>query len=358
MRPSLVAIGALALTQIVSGAACIGEPETPDSHAVANALVATTAPTPQGDSEIQIDDQLSAAPPVAAVASRSTSAVSLAQRIARDLREGNDIVVTSYVALWYEHSQEPARNLYWGALYGHEAMLRPGRRQEIEERLPFLELKRYEVLVDKKRNVDPLTIKVLEASIPREGEGTGPTSRLVVINLAYHDMEQAALDMGVQLKTGRLPEGLADEPEVRRLLEASYVMGYWGHNIYFGGSLVDCLDRLPATREDGPRGVFVVGCQSARWYPQKFRSPGIEPLLFTTTNMAPEGYVGLALYDGIARDLSKDELRQNVAEAYRVYQRLAKRPISLFINEWPQIERYMAELPAGQCKVSAALDGR
>jgi hypothetical protein len=339
----------MTLTLIVCGAACSGRPEMPDSRHVGDIPVATTARVPQSESETVVGAQLSVTPAVAVEAGNPSSTIPLAQRIARDLREGNDIVITSYVALWYRHSREPAKNLYWGALYGHEAMFRPERRSEIEDRLPFLELKRYEVLVEKKRDSDPLAIEVLTASIPREGEGAGPASRLVVVNLAYRDMEQAALDMGNHLKTGSMPEGLVDEPEIRQLLDASYLIGYWGHNIYHGGSRVDCLHTVPSTREDGPRGVFMVGCQTARWYPQKFRSPGIEPLLFATTNMAPEGYVGLALYDGIARNLSKSEVRENVAEAYRVYQRLTRRPGSLFVNEWPQIERYMADVPAGDC---------
>ena len=99
----------------------------------------------------------------------------------------------------------------------------------------------------------------------------------------------------------------------------------------------------------GPRGVFFVGCQSAKWFPDKFRAPGVEPLLFTTTNMAPEAYVGLALYDGIARGLPKPDVRRNVAEAYRVYQRLERAPLALFVNDWAQVERYAAELPVGEC---------
>ncbi len=302
----------------------------------------TPSPDPVGDIQVASSES-----PAVAV---EATAVSLQERLVNDLREGKDIVITSYVAMWYQHARNPARNLYWGALYGHEAMFRPGRRSEIESRLPFLQVKDYEVLFEKSRTVDPLRIQIVRAKIPSEGQSENRTSRLVVVNLAYNDMDQAALDMGAQLKTGRLPEALADEPETRELLSSSYVMGYWGHNIYYGGSSIDCLDALPSTRRDGPRGVFMVGCQSARWYPQKFRSPAIEPALFTTTNMAPEAYVGLALYDGIARNLDKADIRQNVAEAYRVYQKLTRRPVSLFVNEWPQIERYMEDLPPGRCE--------
>ena len=44
-----------------------------------------------------------------------------------------------------------------------------------------------------------------------------------------------------------------------------------------------------------------------------------------------------------------DLLRKNVAEAYRVYQRLDRAPLSLFVNDWRQVERYAAALPAGRC---------
>lgn len=273
----------------------------------------------------------------------------LAERIRGDLDAGRDIVVTSYVALWSEHSLDPDRNLYWGALYGHEAMFRPSRQDEIGDRLAFLQVKRYTTIADSTRALDPRAVKVFAAPIPGRETASGQGSRLVIVTLAYHDMEQAALDMGIQLKTGRLPAWASDEPEIRDMLRKSYVMGYWGHNIYYGGSGVDCLENVPSTRTDGPRGLFFVGCQSAKWYPGKFRSPAVEPLLFTTTNMAPEGYVGLALYDGIARSLSKEQVRRNVAEAYRVYQRLQRAPLALFVNDWQEIERYAVELPSGSC---------
>jgi len=275
----------------------------------------------------------------------SSFSESLTQRITDDLRNGEDIVVTSYVAMWYEHSESPSENLYWGALYGHEAMFRPGRYSEIRRRLPFVEVSRYDKLVDIERTTDPLRIQVLAASIPRDVDDAESTGRLVVVNLAYHDMKRAAMDMGIQLRTGRLPAAASEEPEVRRYLEKSYLIGYWGHNVYYNGANVDCLERVPVSRDDGPRGVFMVGCQFARWFPQKFRAPGIEPLLFTTTNMAPEAYIALALYDGIARGLPRTDVRFNVAEAYRVYQRLENRPMSLFVNEWSDIEKSMAVLP-------------
>jgi len=71
----------------------------------------------------------------------------------------------------------------------------------------------------------------------------------------------------------------------------------------------------------------------------------LTPLQLTTTNMASEAYIALALYDGIARGLPRTDIWFNVAEAYRVYQSLENRPMSLFVNEWSDIENRMALLP-------------
>jgi hypothetical protein len=265
-------------------------------------------------------------------------------RVRADLRQGLDVVITSYVGLWFEYSNDPSRNLYWGALYGHDSMFRPARRSRIEARLPFLEATDYEVLLEDHRSFDPVITKVIAAPTTIAASEGGERSRIVVVYLVYRDMEQAVLDMAAHLKMRRVPEAVAGEPEAARLLGSSYIVGYWGHNIYYGGIQDDSLQEMQPTPGEGPRGVFVVGCQSARWYPQKFLSSGIEPVLFTTTNMAPEAYIALALYDGIGRGLAKDTIRRNVAEAYRVYQRLDRRPLSLFVTEREQIEPYMSPL--------------
>ena len=276
----------------------------------------------------------------------SVPAWALRDRLRRDVSGGKDIVITSYVALWYKHSDDPSRNLYWGALYGHEAMFRPSRRDEIARRLPFLDLAQWDAVYSASQDQDPIAIKVfaLSHALPsiesvhddspsgdptapgRSSAQPSPVSRLIIVTLAYQDMRQAAVDLANQIKTGQLPRGVFAHPSVEGLMAGSYVMGYWGHNTYYGGISNDDLEALACTRADGPRGVFVIGCQTARWFPQKFLGPGIEPLLFTLTNMAPEGYIALALYDAIGRGLSLIQTVDQVADAYREYQGLRNRP--------------------------------
>ena len=258
----------------------------------------------------------------------NATAVDIMDRVRSDLAAGQDVVVTSYVGFWYEHRGEPQLNLYWGALYGHDAMF--DRAAEIEHRLPFLRITRYTTLVESGSESDPIATKVIAApsAVAPEGGRSAP-GRIVVVYLGYRNLETAVVDMAIQLKTGRIPAALAGREEVAALLRRSYVVGYWGHNVHYGGREVDALRAIASTRED-PRGVFVVGCQTARWCPGRFLGGSIQPFLFATTNMAPEAYVALALYDGLGRGLARSAIRDHVARAYQEYQRLPNPPGGLF----------------------------
>ena len=271
------------------------------------------------------------------------SADELRDRIQRDLSDGKDVVITSYVGLWYQNQQDPAHNLFWGNLYGHSALFE--REREIRRELPFLSVTGYETTLQRTFADDPIAVKVFGAPVPRDPPSGGRRGRLIIISLAYSHMEQAVHDLVLHLKRGEIPAVLAKEPALAPLLAKSYVMGYWGHNVYYGGVSIDDLETIETAPGDGPRGVFVVGCQTARWFPQKFLGGGIRPLLFTTTNMAPEAYIALALYDGLARGLDPPAIRRNVARAYQHYQKLGRMPLTLFVNESAAIERYQEALP-------------
>jgi hypothetical protein len=259
------------------------------------------------------------------VSSLGLHAETVAERVHRDLSRGENVVITSYVGLWYGHLREPRRNLYWGSSCGHSTLF--SRKAEIRRRLPFLAVTDYRPVLEKTFAQDPIAVNVFEAPVP------GRSGKLKVVALAYADMSRAVREMASQLKTGTVPPSLGNDAELRSLLARSYVIGYWGHNIYYGGVDSDDLETLRRTTADLPRGVFFVGCQSARWYPGKFVDESIEPLLFTTTNMAPEAYIALALYDGLARGLGTKEIHVNVTRAYAVYQKLPKLPVSLFVND-------------------------
>jgi len=263
-------------------------------------------------------------------------------RIQADLATGQDVVITSYVGLWIRHQHDPNHNLYWGDAYGHSTLFE--RKSSVHQRLPSVGTIDYTIIAERDADHDPIAVKVLRATVPSSLSSGKATGHLVIVTLAYADMQRAVYDMGMQLKTGRIPKELNDDPTLGPLLRRSYVMGYWGHNVYYAGDIVDQLERVEVTTGDTPRGVFVVACQSARWFPQKFLSDGIEPILFTTTNMAPEAYIAFALYDGLVRGLSARELRGHVARAYQEYQGLAKPPLSLFVTDAEGVAQHTAPL--------------
>lgn len=287
------------------------------------------------------------APPPAAPSDREDGGRndSVAARVRRDLSRGEDVVVASYVGLWFAHQNDPAQNLYWGARYGHSAYF--ARRGAARGSLPFLDVADYSSVLDRRLPEDPIAARVFETPVP------GLPGKLKIVTLAYADMDRAVREMAVHLKTGAVPPALAGDAVLGPLLARSYVIGYWGHNVYYGGGDRDDLESLTRTTSDLPRGVFFLGCMSARWFPQKFLDGSIEPLLFTTTNMAPEAYIAAALYDGLARGLGKEEIRRNVARAYASYQRLATPPLSLFVDDRAAIERTRQPIPGSRAATDA-----
>ena len=260
-------------------------------------------------------------------------ALTLQEKVKRDIEDGKSVVVTSYVGLWYENSKFPEKNLYWGALYGHDSFFK--RKSEIKKKLPFLKVSEYKTVYEIKRSQDPLVVKVISSSLEKKNENDDQNVKgnVIIVYLVYKNMEKAVFDMGMHLKMGQTPQYSDMDPEITELLSRSYIMGYWGHNIYYGGTNLDALESVDVTAEDHPRGIFMVGCQTAKWFPQKFISEKIEPLIFTRTNMAPEAYIAAALYDGIANGMTPANINRNIAQAYKIYQKLEKPPYSLFMSD-------------------------
>jgi hypothetical protein len=62
--------------------------------------------------------------------SAGVSSAGVLDRVADDLENGRDIVITSYVGLWYTNNDSPKDNLYWGQLYGHETLFRKAKKAQ------------------------------------------------------------------------------------------------------------------------------------------------------------------------------------------------------------------------------------
>ncbi len=171
----------LAIVLLVSSTVCgpdtdVGDPEKATEGTRDVSEVASASGIRAGDE----DGAASAAPSPGAPSESERHDCHLMDRVRGDLRQGRDVVITSYVGLWYTQSNDPSRNSYWGALYGHGAMFRPARRSEIKRRREFLELTDHEILRDDRRSADPVIIEVIAAPTtiaPSEGS---ERSRIVV----------------------------------------------------------------------------------------------------------------------------------------------------------------------------------
>ena len=261
--------------------------------------------------------------------------------IGRQLQQGEPLVVTSYIGLWYDNNHEPDKNLYWGNLGGQYFLFnnsngieklpdryRAGSLKNVATNISNAvvdNLKNYkwERVYHKKENIDPIRIAVFKMTVqPNEFWRTkGVTRPFTIYNvmLAYSNMEMAMVDMVMHLKQDKARVIEGDQLRLD-LGEQSRILGYIGHNIYYGGACsVDNLQALPFT-SGKEKGLFFLGCQSCRWCADKFEGPHVANLLFCKTNMAPEGYIMLALLDGLSRGLPGVELLTLCNRVYGISQ--------------------------------------
>lgn len=277
----------------------------------------------------------------------------LYQELALQLQEGKPIVITSYIGLWYDHQNEPERNLYWGNMGGHYFLFKnsPSIQNLASRYRNNAGLRRIAGNISRavtgnltnykwvqvyyhKKDTDPKRIAVFKMTVEPNGfwrsKGVEKPFAIYNVMFAYSDMKKCMKDMVHHLKQDRVSAiGLSQRN--LDLGQQSCIMGYIGHNIYYGGICsIDELESVSFTSKK-EKGLFFLGCMSARWCPEKFISPHVSNLLFCETNMAPEGYIMLGLLDGLSRGLSLDELVGLCNRVYGVSQRQGEN-IRLFVN--------------------------
>lgn len=118
---------------------------------------------------------------------------------------------------------------------------------------------------------------------------------------------------------------------------AANLVVYVGHNGLMDWSLDNLFGRTAPPKvlsEQQPlqanRQAAVFACKSQQYFSKPLTTTGISPAILTTQYMAPEGYVVYALVDGYTKNMSKEQIRLNVAKAYSKYQKLKKPALSMF----------------------------
>lgn len=83
------------------------------------------------------------------------------------------------------------------------------------------------------------------------------------------------------------------------------------------------------------RQAIVLACASKQYFGTALKPTGAEPLLWTTSLMAPEAYTLKAALEGWIAGESNEQIRQRAATEYAKYQRISKRAaLRLFATGW------------------------
>jgi hypothetical protein len=176
--------------------------------------------------------------------------------------------------------EDPANNLYWGAMYGVKRFL----------------------------DQDPSWILKQTTATPR----ANVLERLVFM----HRSEQIVLTTDAY-RGAAIRQATADffDAASGRDTSAADLVVYVGHN-----GLMDFEMRTPQ-HHAGQRQAMVLACRSEAYFAPRLKVAGCEPLLLTTGFMAPEAYTLVAALDAWMLGARPQGIRAQAASAYHRYQK-------------------------------------
>lgn len=197
------------------------------------------------------------------------------------------------------NGDDPANNLYWGALYGTKAFLNRS--------------KDWTLVATQKRPSEA----VLERAIFKHGT-TG--ARLVADAYRGARIKDAIADF-FNAAAGNDRASLRTDGTTVGIHGAAELVVYVGHN-----GLMDFSIPPPKPgRNTGPKNAIVLACKSRPYFQPRLGKLGCRSLLLTTGFMAPEAYtLEAALAGWLARETGAD-IRERAARAYHKYQKCGLR---------------------------------
>ncbi|MBN1917465.1 MAG: hypothetical protein JW889_06110 [Verrucomicrobia bacterium] len=205
--------------------------------------------------------------------------------------------------------EDPAENLYWGAMYGVKTL--------------FTKSDDWTLLA----TVENPSDVVLERLVFKHA-----TADVYLVADAYKgsEIKQAVVDF-LDAASGEATETVTvrvDEQEVTFAAGgAAELVVYVGHN----GLMDFKLDENPeqptdsnggdSGEADAPeRAAIVLCCMSKSYFGKRLERAGVQALVTTTGLMAPEAYTLVAALDGWMASESAEQIRLRAAKAYDEYQ--------------------------------------
>jgi hypothetical protein len=212
------------------------------------------------------------------------------------------------------NGQEPAGNLYWGALYGVKTHFKRSR--------------------DWKRLESPASSSpsVLERCVFKNQDGN-----VYLIADAYRgaDIKQAVQDF-LRAAAGRSDETVSipvagSATIVLNCGGRSDLLAYLGHD----GLMDFGLESYPEKNDSRARPVLVLACYSKTFFAAGLKKAGAHPLLWTTGLLAPEAYVLKAAVESWMDGDSDKAVAEAAAKAYHRYQKCGlKAAKKLLVTGW------------------------
>jgi hypothetical protein len=241
--------------------------------------------------------------------------------VVQDLAAGNPLVVEVLVPLcsndqiwcgskWAGQPASLRSNLYWGAIFG----ARTHFQRKTSGWTPLGQTAPDGVFLER---------AVFRRWVPATKWGLGrrePVEQIVVLHAVHGNHINGAVKE-LYLRAARGSSVTIDEDGNPRRLRV-HAIGYAGHNRLMDG--VPFPPKLPATRPgDAPIASFVLACLSEKYFTNALRAVGSEPVVMTSSYMAPEGYVVDAVVKGLGDNDSIVGVRRRAVSAYAQWQRIS-----------------------------------
>ncbi|OHB65398.1 MAG: hypothetical protein A2Y76_10545 [Planctomycetes bacterium RBG_13_60_9] len=193
------------------------------------------------------------------------------------------------------NGEDPANNLYWGAMYGTKT---------------FLTKSKDWTLVATRKNPGDT---VLERVIFRH-----KTTRAYLVADAYRgarikDTVQDFLDAAA----GNHPKIVEFQKESLGIHGSADLVVYVGHN----GLMDFTIEPRTSDKDAKPRDAMVLACKSRPYFEPHLSQLKCRPVLLTTGFMAPEAYTLEAAVAGRLAGESADKIVERAARAYDKYQK-------------------------------------
>jgi hypothetical protein len=197
------------------------------------------------------------------------------------------------------NGQNPATNLYWGALYG--------------------------VKTHFKKSEDWTFIKTIESSgeiILERVLFKHKTSDTYLLADAYDGkhIKTSTIDF-LNATSGKNKEEITIGDKELMFGGNSNLIAYIGHD----GLMDFSLNTTFVPENETKRDVVILACISKSYFSSYIKQTGANPLVWTTGLMAPEAYTLYWLIDVWILNETDDQVRERAAKAYNYYQKCGMR---------------------------------